>query len=223
MAFHPTFYSRFGKRWLDVVVATSLLVCLSPLLCLLHLFVKIKMRSPAIFVQERLGKDGIPFKLFKFCSMTNERDEAGELLPDSRRLTSFGRLLRSTSLDELPGFWNVLLGDMSLVGPRPLLVQYRRLYTPEQAKRHDVKPGITGWSQVNGRNALAWEDRFRQDQWYVQNLSLWLDIKILFFTLKVIVSRQGINAESHETMPKFTGSPENESQDHFDNQQRKAA
>jgi len=199
------FYSRFGKRCLDLVVAVPLLVCFSPLLSFLYFLVKIKLASSAFFVQERLGKDGGQFKLIKFRTMTDGRDEAGELLPDSKRLTSLGRFLRSTSLDELPELWNVLRGEMSLVGPRPLLVQYRNLYTPEQARRHDVIPGITGWAQVNGRNALSWSDKFKLDIWYVDNLSYWLDVKILLLTVKKVLERDGISQDGHATTEYFKG------------------
>lgn len=164
------------------------------------------MRRPILFHQLRAGLYGRPFWLYKFRTMTDARDSNGRLLPDEQRLTRFGRWLRSTSLDELPELWNVLKGDMSLVGPRPLLVEYLDRYSPEQARRHEMKPGLTGWAQVNGRNALSWEEKFRLDVWYVDNWSIWLDFKILWLTLVKVLTRDGISAHGHATMPEFKGS-----------------
>ena len=194
------------KRLFDVVVsACALLVLALPLLVVIWM-VRRKLGSPVFFTQVRPGMHGKPFKMVKFRSMTSERGPDGELLPDAVRLTPFGRFLRSTSLDELPELWNVLKGDMSLVGPRPLLMEYLPLYSPEQARRHEVRPGITGWAQVNGRNAIAWEDKFKLDVWYVDHCSLWLDIKILWLTVKKVLVREGISAAGEATMGKFTGS-----------------
>lgn len=193
------------KRCFDLVVAMlSLLALLLPLLALVWL-VHRKLGSPVFFTQVRPGMRGKPFKLVKFRSMTNECGSDGQLLPDAVRLTPFGRWLRATSLDELPELWNVLKGDMSFVGPRPLLMEYLPLYSPEQARRHEVRPGITGWAQVNGRNAISWEHKFKLDVWYVDNRTLWLDIKVLWQTVKKVVVRDGISAEGEATMPKFTG------------------
>ena len=194
------------KRLFDVVVsACALLVLALPLLVVIWM-VRRKLGSPVFFAQVRPGMHGKPFKMVKFRSMTSERGTDGELLPDTERLTPFGRFLRSTSLDELPELWNVLKGDMSLVGPRPLLMEYLPLYSPEQARRHEVRPGITGWAQVNGRNAISWEDKFKLDVWYVDHCSLWLDIKILWLTVKKVLVREGISAAGEATMGKFTGS-----------------
>jgi len=167
--------------------------------------VRVKLGAPVLFKQVRPGLGGKPFTMMKFRSMTDERDEHGNLLPDGVRLTKFGRFLRSTSLDELPGLWCVLKGDMSLVGPRPLLMEYLPLYSAEQARRHEARPGITGWAQVNGRNAISWEQKFEYDVWYVDNQSLWLDIKIIFLTLKKVFVRDGISAQGEATMPAFRG------------------
>ena len=194
------------KRLFDVVVsACALLVLALPLLVVIWM-VRRKLGSPVFFTQVRPGMHGKPFKMVKFRSMTSERGTDGELLPDAERLTPFGRFLRSTSLDELPELWNVLKGDMSLVGPRPLLMEYLPLYSPEQARRHEVRPGITGWAQVNGRNTISWEDKFKLDVWYVDHCSLWLDIKILWLTVKKVLVREGISAAGEATMGKFTGS-----------------
>lgn len=194
------------KRLFDIVVsACALLVLALPLLVVIWM-VRRKLGSPVFFTQVRPGMHGKPFKMVKFRSMTSERGADGELLSDAVRLTPFGRLLRSTSLDELPELWNVLKGDMSLVGPRPLLMEYLPLYSPEQTRRHEVRPGITGWAQVNGRNAISWEDKFKLDVWYVDHRSLWLDIKILWLTVKKVLVREGISAAGEATMGKFTGS-----------------
>ena len=194
------------KRLFDIVVSACALLVLALPLWVLMWQVRRKLGSPVFFTQVRPGLHGKPFKMVKFRSMTSERGPDGELLPDAVRLTPFGRFLRSTSLDELPELWNVLKGDMSLVGPRPLLVEYLPLYSPEQARRHEVRPGITGWAQVNGRNAIGWEDKFKLDVWYVDHRSLWLDIKILWLTVKKVLVREGISAAGEATMGKFTGS-----------------
>lgn len=194
------------KRVFDLFIAVFILFAIAPLLCLLALLIRIKLGSPVLFNQQRPGLNGVPFHMYKFRSMTNDTDEQGNPLPDHLRLTRFGKILRSTSLDELPALWNVLKGDMSLVGPRPLLVEYLPLYSKEQARRHDVRPGITGWAQVNGRNTISWEDKFKLDVWYVDNRSFWLDIKILLLTVKKVFVREGISAEGHATMKKYTGS-----------------
>src|SRR5690554_4746768 len=193
------------KRLIDVLAVSVGLVLLGPVLIIVALLVKRKLGSPVLFRQVRPGKGGKPFQMMKFRTMTDERGADGELLPDEQRLTPFGQFLRSTSLDELPGLISVLKGDMSLVGPRPLLVEYLPLYSAEQARRHDVRPGITGWAQVNGRNALSWDEKFELDVWYVDNQSFWLDIKILFLTVWKVVKRDGIAAEGEVTMSKFTG------------------
>jgi lipopolysaccharide/colanic/teichoic acid biosynthesis glycosyltransferase len=193
------------KRFIDGVVAGAALILLSPVLLATALLVRVKLGSPVLFSQQRPGLHGRAFRMIKFRSMTDARDAKGTLLPDAQRLTSFGRFLRASSLDELPELWNVLKGDMSLVGPRPLLMEYLPLYTPEQACRHDVRPGITGWAQVNGRNAITWEEKFQLDVWYVDHFSLWLDVKILWLTVKQVLLRHGISAAGEATMPRFTG------------------
>lgn len=194
------------KRILDLLSATLGLLLLSPLILGLALLIRLKLGSPVFFTQTRPGLHGKPFSMIKFRTMTDARDANGELLPDSIRLTTFGKFLRSSSLDELPELWNVLKGDMSLVGPRPLLMEYLPRYTPEQARRHDARPGITGWAQINGRNAISWEEKFTLDVWYVDNQSFWLDLKILILTVKKVFMREGISAKGETTMPKFTGS-----------------
>jgi len=194
------------KRLFDFSVALfALLVLALPLLVLAWL-IRRKLGSPVLFKQLRPGLQGRPFTMVKFRTMTDERGPDGVLLPDSQRLTPFGRFLRASSLDELPELWNVLKGDMSLVGPRPLLMEYLPLYTPEQARRHAVRPGITGWAQVNGRNAISWADKFALDVWYVDHRSLWLDVQILWRTVRKVLVRDGISAAGEATMPKFTGS-----------------
>ena len=200
-----TIYRSSLKRVLDIVVSSLALILLSPLIILTSLGVWYKHGSPILYRQCRPGLDGKLFHIIKFRTMTDERDTDGVLLSDAKRLTKFGRFLRSTSLDELPELWNVLKGDMSLVGPRPLLTEYLDHYTPEQMHRHDVRPGITGWAQVKGRNTLSWEAKFNYDVWYVNNISLWLDIKILFLTVWTTIRRDGISANGHATMPKFMG------------------
>ena len=193
------------KRSFDIFTSGLGLIILSPLLMIISLIIFIQMGRPVLFIQMRPGLNGKPFCMYKFRTMTNEKDEQGNLLPDELRLTRLGRFLRSTSLDELPELFNVLKGDMSLVGPRPLLMQYLDRYTPEQARRHEVKPGITGWAQVNGRNAITWEEKFALDVWYVDNCSFWLDVKILFMTLVKVFTREGISAVGEATMPEFMG------------------
>lgn len=194
------------KRSFDLALSLMAIVLLSPILLLLVWQVRRKLGRPVIFRQLRPGLHGQPFELLKFRTMANKRDAKGNSLPDSERLQGFGKLLRSTSLDELPELWNVLKGEMSLVGPRPLLMEYMDLYSAEQARRHDVRPGITGWAQVNGRNALSWEEKFTLDVWYVDNKSMILDIKVLFRTIMSVFRRDGISAEGQVTMQKFTGS-----------------
>ena len=194
------------KRLFDLAVVAFALPLWLPLLVVLALLVRVKLGSPVLFAQTRPGLDGKPFKLVKFRTMTDERDASGALLPDSQRLTTFGRWLRSTSLDELPELWNVLKGEMSLVGPRPLLVEYLPLYTLHQRRRHEVLPGITGWAQVNGRNAISWEEKFDYDVWYVDNLSLGLDLRILAMTAAKTLRREGISGAGEATMSRFEGS-----------------
>lgn len=195
------------KRLFDIFASAIGLMCLLPVLLVLALLIRRKLGSPILFSQIRPGKDGKPFRMIKFRSMTDARDANGNLLPDAERLPPFGRFLRSSSLDELPELWNVVRGDMSLVGPRPLLMEYLPLYSPEQYRRHEVRPGITGWAQVNGRNAIGWEQKFAYDVWYVDNRSFWLDMKILLLTLKKVVVRDGISAAGDATMPVFRGTP----------------
>jgi lipopolysaccharide/colanic/teichoic acid biosynthesis glycosyltransferase len=194
------------KRLFDLFGFLSALLLLSPVFLLTAWQVRRRIGVPVLFRQIRPGLAGRPFELLKFRTMTDERGPDGQLLPDKDRLTPFGRWLRASSLDELPELWNVLKGEMSLVGPRPLLVEYLPRYTPEQARRHEVRPGITGWAQVNGRNAISWEEKFKLDVWYVDNQSLWLDLKILWLTIKKVLVRDGISAQGDATMPKFTGS-----------------
>jgi sugar transferase EpsL len=197
--------SELLKREFDVIATLAGLTAIAPFLLVLAVLVRVKHGKPIFFRQQRPGRDGKPFMLLKFRTMTNERDDNGELLADDRRLTRFGKFLRSTSLDELPELFNVLKGDMSLVGPRPLLMQYLSLYNSQQARRHEVQPGITGWAQVNGRNAIGWDEKFNLDVWYVDNRGFWLDLKILWLTVWHVIARRDINAEDHATMPAFTG------------------
>jgi lipopolysaccharide/colanic/teichoic acid biosynthesis glycosyltransferase len=196
---------RIAKRLLDLIGSFFGLILLSPFLTLLAIAIYFKLGRPVFYKQERPGLYGNPFILYKFRSMTQEVDKEGHPLPDEKRLTSFGKFLRRWSLDEFPELWNVFRGDMSLVGPRPLLMEYLPRYSAEQRRRHDVKPGLTGWAQINGRNAITWDDRFRLDVWYVDHWNFWLDIKILFRTLFHFLKREGITAEGHATMPKFLG------------------
>jgi lipopolysaccharide/colanic/teichoic acid biosynthesis glycosyltransferase len=200
------FYTRFGKRSLDLGLSLSALLLLAPLLVILALFVRVKLGAPILFRQPRPGLRGKPFILYKFRTMTDARDAQGNLLPDAQRLTAFGRFLRSASLDELPELFNVIKGEMSLVGPRPLLIQYLERYTPEQMRRHHVLPGLTGWAQVNGRNALTWEQKFELDVWYVEHQSFSLDLKIIFMTAWKILKREGINQTGQATAQEFMGS-----------------
>ncbi len=193
------------KRLIDIAAASALLAVLSPLLFALAVWIRITMGAPVLFKQTRPGLRGRPFTVYKFRTMTNEHDPQGNLLPDEQRLTKLGQFLRSTSLDELPELINVLKGEMSLVGPRPLLMEYVDRYTPEQFRRHEVKPGITGWAQINGRNAISWNEKFKLDVWYVDNWNIWLDMKILFVTLLKVFRREGIGHGAQATMPKFMG------------------
>ena len=193
------------KRLFDLLLSFGLLLVLALPLLLLWALVRYKLGSPVLFRQVRPGLHGRPFVMVKFRTMTDERGADGELLPDAQRLTTFGRFLRASSLDELPELWNVLRGEMSLVGPRPLLMEYLPLYSPEQARRHEVRPGITGWAQVNGRNAVSWEERFKLDVWYVDHCSLWLDLRTLWLTVRKVIVREGISAQGEATMPRFTG------------------
>jgi len=198
------------KRTFDLLASASALLVLFPVLLGVAYMVRKNLGSPVLFRQVRPGLDGKPFDMIKFRTMLDAVDAQGKVLPDEVRLTSFGRFLRSTSLDELPELWNVLKGDMSLVGPRPLLMEYLPLYSLEQARRHEVRPGVTGWAQVNGRNAISWEDKFKLDVWYVDNQLLWLDIRIIFLTIKKVVVRDGISAEGEATMTRFMGSANKE-------------
>lgn len=205
-------YVNFFKRMIDFILSLIALIVLSPILLVLTVLGAVKMKGNPFFTQLRPGKDGEIFKLIKFRSMTCEKDKNGNLLPDEQRLTRYGKILRSTSLDELPELINILKGDMSIVGPRPLLVQYLPLYNEEQRHRHDVRPGLTGWAQVNGRNSITWEDKFRYDVWYVRNISFALDVKILFLTVKKVFCREGISAENSATMEDFQGTKEDAQQ-----------
>ena len=196
------------KRLIDITASSAALVALSPVLAITAYKVKKNLGSPVLFKQTRPGLHGEPFEMIKFRTMLDACDKDGNPLPNEQRYTKFGNLLRSTSLDELPELWNVIKGDMSLVGPRPLLMDYLPLYNKEQACRHNVRPGVTGWAQVNGRNAISWEEKFELDTWYVDNQSLLLDLKIIFITLKKVVVKEGVNASNNVTMTRFTGSTE---------------
>lgn len=198
-------YRHFFKRFFDFVLSLIAIIILSPVYIIVAILVRVKLGSPVIFTQERPGKDEKIFKMYKFRSMTSETDEEGNLLPDEVRLTSFGKKLRSTSLDELPELFNILKGDMSIVGPRPLLVKYLPLYNDFQKHRHDVRPGLTGWAQVNGRNAISWEDKFRLDVEYTEKCSFLLDLKILFMTVSSVLKKEGISSDTSVTMNEFTG------------------
>jgi lipopolysaccharide/colanic/teichoic acid biosynthesis glycosyltransferase len=193
------------KRLFDILASVCGLLILFPVITLVTWQIRRKLGSPVLFRQIRPGLNGQPFEMIKFRTMRDAVDAAGNPLPDSERMTSFGSFLRSSSLDELPELWNVLKGDMSLVGPRPLLMEYLPLYSVEQYRRHEVRPGVTGWAQINGRNALSWDEKFKLDVWYVNNRSLWLDLKIILQTIKKVVARDGISAEGEVTMTKFTG------------------
>jgi lipopolysaccharide/colanic/teichoic acid biosynthesis glycosyltransferase len=199
-------YRRGAKRLLDLLLVLSAAPLVAPLALVVAALVRVRLGSPVLYRQPRPGLGGRLFTIVKFRTMSDVRGSDGGLLPDSERLGRFGRLLRATSLDEVPEFWNVLMGDMSLVGPRPLLVEYLPLYKEKQARRHEVRPGITGWAQVNGRNALTWEQKFEMDVWYVENVSFGLDVRILWKTLVAVVRREGISAAGDATMPRFTGS-----------------
>lgn len=201
-------YRVFGKRMTDLVIACPALVIALPVMGVIGLAVRAKLGAPVLFTQVRPGRDGRLFPLRKFRSMTDARNPDGTLRSDSDRLTSFGRALRSTSLDELPEFWNIVKGDMSLVGPRPLLTEYLPLYSAEQARRHDVRPGLTGWAQVNGRNAITWEEKFALDTWYVDNMSFALDSRIIWRTLTAVFSRRGVSSAGGDTAAPFTGTPD---------------
>ena len=202
--------SKFFKRLFDIVASASGLIFLSPVFLILIYLIRKNLGAPVFFTQERPGKDGKPFKMIKFRSMRDAVDKDGNPLPDSERLTPFGKKLRAASLDELPELWNVLKGDMSLVGPRPLLMSYLPLYNDFQFRRHEMRPGVTGWAQVNGRNAISWDEKFAHDIWYIDHFSLWFDMKILFLTIKKVFIKEGISAEGEATMPYFTGNDSNE-------------
>lgn len=197
--------SKFFKRLFDIIASASGLIFLSPVFLILIYLIRKNLGEPVFFTQERPGKDGKPFKMIKFRSMRDAVDQDGNPLPDSERLTPFGKKLRATSLDELPELWNVLKGEMSLVGPRPLLMSYLPLYNEFQNRRHEMRPGVTGRAQVNGRNALSWDEKFAHDIWYIDHYSFWLDMKILFLTVKKVFIKEGISAEGEATMPYFTG------------------
>ncbi|MFA5702713.1 MAG: sugar transferase [Advenella sp.] len=198
------------KRFLDIFFSIIVLILLSPIILIVVVGISKKLGSPVLFRQPRPGRNGKSFTMVKFRTMRDAVDNDGNPLPDSERMTPFGNFLRSTSLDELPELWNVLKGDMSLVGPRPLLMEYLPLYNQEQSRRHEVRPGVTGWAQINGRNAISWEDKFKLDVWYVDKQSFWLDLKILFLTVKKVLVRDGISAEGEATMSRFTGSSPNQ-------------
>lgn len=198
-------YRRYGKRILGIVIALWVLILFSPLYLILACLVRVKLGSPVIFRQNRPGKDEKIFTLYKFRTMTDARDETGELLPDERRLTRFGRMLRSTSLDELPEFWNILKGDMSLIGPRPLLVEYLPLYSKDEHRRHSIRPGLTGYAAVHGRNCLSWAEKFSYNLYYVENCSFLLDLKIFFGTIKLVLSRKGVNGPDEAPAAPFQG------------------
>lgn len=197
---------KLAKRTMDIVGAVLGLLLLAPVICVVALLVRTRLGTPILFSQVRPGLHGAPFRMFKFRTMTDARGADGELLTDAQRLTRLGRTLRAASLDELPELWNVLTGEMSLVGPRPLLTEYLPLYSPRQRRRHEVRPGLTGWAQINGRNAIAWNEKFELDVWYVDNRSLWLDLRIVWLTVARVFARDGISHAGDATMPKFTGS-----------------
>ena len=208
MPHKASFYEKYIKRVLDILCSLAAIILFCWLFAIVALLVRIKLGSPVIFKQPRPGKDEKVFMLHKFRSMTDETDDKGELLPDEMRLTRFGRFLRSTSLDELPELWDILIGNMSIIGPRPLLVKYLPLYNDEQRRRHEVRPGLTGWAQVHGRNLTSWEERFAYDTDYVDHLSFALDVKIVFMTVHCVFAREGISAEGSATMEAFTGTPQ---------------
>lgn len=198
-------YAKYIKRILDFILSLLAIIILSPVMLIIYILVRIKLGKPAIFKQQRPGKNEKIFTLYKFRTMTDKKDESGNLLPDSERLTKFGKTLRSTSLDELPELFNILKGDMAIVGPRPLLVEYLKLYNDEQRKRHDVRPGLTGLAQVSGRNLISWQDRFKKDVEYVNNLTFINDLNIILITLKKVIKREGISQKNNVTMEKFKG------------------
>jgi sugar transferase EpsL len=201
---------HFIKRLFDIISSTAGLIVISPLLVVLAVLVRLKLGSPILFRQQRPGLGGKAFVIYKFRTMTDQRDALGNLLPDPQRLPVFGRFLRSTSFDELPELLNVLKGDMSIVGPRPLMMKYLERYSPQQARRHEVKPGITGWAQINGRNAISWEDKFKLDVWYVDNWTFWLDMKIILKSVWMVVAKEGITQQGRATMDEFMGTPQND-------------
>lgn len=201
---------HFIKRLFDTISSAAGLIVISPPLVVLAVLVRLKLGSPILFRQQRPGLGGKAFVIYKFRTMTDQRDASGNLLPDEQRLPAFGRFLRSTSFDELPELLNVLKGDMSIVGPRPLMMKYLERYSPEQARRHEVKPGITGWAQINGRNAISWEDKFKLDVWYVDNWTFWLDMKIIFNSVWMVIAREGITQQGRTTMDEFMGTPQND-------------
>lgn len=200
-----TFYVKYMKRFLDIILSGLALIVLSPVYLVAAILVRIKLGSPVIFIQKRPGKDNKIFNMYKFRTMTDKRDGQGNLLPDDERLTSFGKILRSTSLDELPELWNIFKGDMSIVGPRPLLIEYLDIYTDDQIKRHLVRPGLTGLAQVNGRNAISWNEKFQFDIDYIESISFSLDIKIIFLTIKKVLIKEGISSDTSVTIEKFNG------------------
>lgn len=203
-------YAKYFKRILDFLLSLIALIVLSPILIIVAILVRVKLGSPVIFKQQRPGKDEKIFTLYKFRTMTNKKDENGNLLPDSERLTKFGKTLRSTSLDELPELFNILKGDMSIVGPRPLLVEYLKLYNEEQKHRHDVRPGLTGLAQISGRNSISWNKKFKEDIFYINNITFIMDIKIIFKTITKVFKREGISQINNDTMEKFKGNKEND-------------
>ena len=207
-------FQLFVKRTIDLFAGIAGLVILSPVLAILAIIIRAKLGSPILFRQQRPGLGGRGFVIYKFKTMTDQYDAAGRLLPDEQRLPTLGRFLRSTSLDELPELINVLKGDMSIVGPRPLMMKYLDRYTPEQARRHEVKPGITGWAQINGRNAISWEDKFKLDVWYVENWNIWLDIKIILKSIWMVTTRQGVTQQDRATVDEFMGTQKNSSVGH---------
>lgn len=194
------------KRAIDLILSFTAFILLLPIIVVVALLVALNLGRPVLFLQERPGRNAVPFRMLKFRTMREARDAYGQPLSDAERLTRFGKILRSTSLDELPGLWNVIRGDMSLVGPRPLLMEYLPLYSPQQMRRHEVRPGITGWAQINGRNALSWEDKFALDIWYVDHQNFWLDMRILLLTVGKVFKREGISGEGEATMSRFEGS-----------------
>lgn len=208
MEYKRSFYDKYIKRSIDFVLSLIAIIILSPVLVIVALLVRIKLGGPVLFKQKRPGLNEKVFTMYKFRTMTDERDSEGELLPDEVRLTKFGKTLRSTSLDELPELFNILKGDMAIVGPRPLLIQYLPLYNDRQKKRHCVKPGITGYAQVNGRNSITWEEKFEYDVYYVYNITIALDINVFFKTIEIVLKRDGINSDSDATMEDFKGSKE---------------